>query len=226
MNALRHLYLTGEHSDMTIICCERKWRVHKCIMSASSGYFKRLCSSTHWKETKDGIITLEGVKDSDDQEDFTLDQPDMVEAMLQFIYTGSYRVKESAQGIQPKIGEAPMPTISHTRATEHDFSSHARLFSIACKYDIPCLRDQAVAAYNASIIFTKVVLDTDLAKAILIAFGTGSDAECQMRDCVFNTLVSRVRSAMKSNIVVAAIEKSDGVALRLVKALVDQMPGP
>jgi hypothetical protein len=43
---IHRLHSTGEHSDLTLVCGEKRWKVHKCIMSASSDYFHRVCGDT------------------------------------------------------------------------------------------------------------------------------------------------------------------------------------
>jgi hypothetical protein len=153
--------------------------------------------------------------------------------MLEFIYTGNYCVSK-AQITTPETREPweiekygslygyQLPEL-HGRSYEGPLSTHVRLFGIACKYDIPALRDQAIAAYKAFITL-KTIDGADLAKAVLIAFATGSDVECQMRDCVFNTLILHVKSQGYRHDLTAAIEKSDGLALRLIIALIDRLP--
>jgi hypothetical protein len=52
------LYLTGDHSDITIVCAAKQWRLHRCILSASSGYFKLLCGATCWRVSKEVPISM------------------------------------------------------------------------------------------------------------------------------------------------------------------------
>ncbi|KAF2737119.1 hypothetical protein EJ04DRAFT_129332 [Polyplosphaeria fusca] len=77
-NALKQLLFSGDYSDFTIVCGERTWKVHKAIICPRSDYFAR--AVTFGKEAEDKCI------------DLVEDDPEVVGLMLEYFYTGDYKV--------------------------------------------------------------------------------------------------------------------------------------
>ncbi|KAI6855623.1 hypothetical protein KC338_g8795 [Hortaea werneckii] len=58
VNGLKRAFDSSDHTDLTIICQGRQWKVHKVVLCAQSEWFKKSCGD-RWKEGKGGTITLE-----------------------------------------------------------------------------------------------------------------------------------------------------------------------
>lgn len=63
MSALATLLEAGKYSDLTIVCGERRWAVHRAVICSRSGFFDGACSN-RFREAETGIIDL-----SEDEED-------------------------------------------------------------------------------------------------------------------------------------------------------------
>ncbi|KAG8157769.1 hypothetical protein KVR01_012431 [Diaporthe batatas] len=68
---------SGELSDMKVTCGKREWSVHKAILCARSGWFKR------WT-TSDEVKAIKAAKFKEHE----------IDCLLQYIYTGSINVTE------------------------------------------------------------------------------------------------------------------------------------
>ena len=80
---LSRFYANKDYSDITVKFGERAVPCHKFILCERSEYFKTACGlDAKFKEGVNGVIELQD------------DDPDAVEAILRFIYTGGYRVAD------------------------------------------------------------------------------------------------------------------------------------
>jgi hypothetical protein len=57
MNALKTLLEIGKYSDLTIVCGEKKYAVHRAIICSRSGFFDGACSNP-FREAETGTIDL------------------------------------------------------------------------------------------------------------------------------------------------------------------------
>lgn len=79
----------NKNPDFIITSGERKWHVHRDIMSKKSSFFDAACNG-QFKESKEGIVPLDA------------DEPAVIEAMLKYIYMSKYS-DEGASNLQEAI---------------------------------------------------------------------------------------------------------------------------
>ncbi|PVH71125.1 hypothetical protein DL98DRAFT_471994 [Cadophora sp. DSE1049] len=65
------------YSDLTIVCGDRSWKVHRVVVCSQSRVLHAACM-TGFKEAQTGVVDLDD------------DDPAPVETMLKFFYTGNY----------------------------------------------------------------------------------------------------------------------------------------
>ncbi|KAF1821439.1 uncharacterized protein K489DRAFT_248080 [Dissoconium aciculare CBS 342.82] len=226
MEGLNYLWETSAFSDLVIICGDKQWKVHKSVIGASSGYFRTLCLSPDWKEAREGVIKLEHVEAPTDKdaggaranEDFSSDHPNMVGSMLAFIYTGKILSDEQFLALERNDKKELQRTFwTKQRPTELYLSRYARMYALACKYDVVTLRDKALAGFKHNM--SKDLSYQDLAAALRISFNTGSEKECQMRDCVFGLLLEHIRGLSEYRWARDAIEGVPGLSMRLITTM-------
>ncbi len=57
MSALATLLEAGKYSDLTIICGEKRYAVHRAVICSRSGFFDGACSN-RFREAETGVIDL------------------------------------------------------------------------------------------------------------------------------------------------------------------------
>jgi hypothetical protein len=84
---------TGGNSDVTLEGGKKKWKLHSLILGARSEYFGAAFSNKNFIEAREGRIKL------------CEDDPDAVDAMVFYIYSGEYEdmmhsrfIEENSQG--------------------------------------------------------------------------------------------------------------------------------
>ncbi|KAK5679749.1 hypothetical protein LTS10_007697 [Elasticomyces elasticus] len=117
-DAVKNLWAHKKHADLTVICAERSWRVHKIILCAQSPSSQkpvmatsRLVISTPSQEAQTGVITLKE------------DDPSAVAAMLDYVYNFDYPDDANHDNTEP---------IS-------PILFNLQVYVLADKYDIPYL---------------------------------------------------------------------------------------
>ncbi|KAK4542524.1 hypothetical protein LTR36_006777 [Oleoguttula mirabilis] len=76
------LFKDPKYSDLRIKCGDRGWKVHKAIICPQSDFFAKACEGG-FKEAQENLIALQD------------DDPDVVHAMLRFMYTGDFDNSEN-----------------------------------------------------------------------------------------------------------------------------------
>ncbi|KAF2431542.1 hypothetical protein EJ08DRAFT_669916 [Tothia fuscella] len=110
MTALRTLLEIGKYSDLTIVCGQKEYQVHRAIICSRSGFFDGACSNP-FREAETGII------------DLSEDDPEAVDLMINYFYHLDYlpaprtrsRVTSRASRISAPsspIRERPMSPLS------------------------------------------------------------------------------------------------------------------
>ncbi|KAJ5774850.1 hypothetical protein N7457_009746 [Penicillium paradoxum] len=101
LNALASLQLDPRYSDLTIVCGDIEYDVHKCIVCTRSEFFAKACSSEFQKSSMHRIILQE--------------HPALVKKMIEYFYTLDYKVEASypepayEPEIEPTAWPAPAP---------------------------------------------------------------------------------------------------------------------
>lgn len=132
--------------------------------------------------------------DAAPEEDFTLNHPDLIGAMLNFLYTSV--ILNDEQSVSLGVGDyqrRKRAFACEDRPGEMNLSLYARMFHLGCRFDIPLLRKKSIAWFKDDI-ESGAFHWPDLVRATHIAYHTGSDAECQMRDRAFEALLKNIRS--------------------------------
>ncbi|KAJ6256853.1 hypothetical protein Dda_8722 [Drechslerella dactyloides] len=77
MDKFSKLLESGKYSDFKIKCGSKEWLVHRAIICPQSEFFTRICDSNF----KEGVNS---------ELDLSADDPDHIEQMLHFLYSGQY----------------------------------------------------------------------------------------------------------------------------------------
>ncbi|KAK4900857.1 hypothetical protein LTR27_002040 [Elasticomyces elasticus] len=151
INALKNAFHDPKHSDLIIRCADNRWDVHKVIVCSQSPVLAKACEGA-FKEAEEGLITLQ-------EED-----PRVVEALLQFIYTLDF--DDSCHDVDE------MPAIVFT----------VDVHIAADKFDIPGLRKLTASKFRA---YALTKWDTaGFAEAAALVFNAGIAVEKSLRESV------------------------------------------
>ncbi|KAE9984456.1 hypothetical protein EG328_008755 [Venturia inaequalis] len=107
---------SGEYSDMSVTCRQKVFKVHKAVVCTRSNFFRNAMKNGTFKESETGNIDL-----SDDD-------PLAVEAVLRFVYQGSYS--------------------SLAKGNKDAMILHARVYNLAEMYAIKNLKTVAATEFE------------------------------------------------------------------------------
>ncbi|KAK5701415.1 hypothetical protein LTR17_022608 [Elasticomyces elasticus] len=166
INALKNAFHNPKHSDLIIRCVDNRWDVHKVIVCSQSPVLAKACEGA-FKEAEEGLITLQE------------DDPRVVEAMLQFIYTLDF--DDSCHDVDE------MPAIV--------FNVYVHI--AADKYDIPALRKLTASKFHACAL-TK--WDTaGFAEAAALVFNAGIAVEESLRETVVSVATKKAKQLLNQD---------------------------
>jgi hypothetical protein len=95
-------------------------------------------------------------------------------------------------------------------------ATHARVFTLACKYFVTPLKYEAILNFKARM-FRRGIQPENFAAAIRIAYGTTpGKRDRQMRDCIFGCIVSHLPEMVSEDVTRAAIDKVPGLSMQLL----------
>ncbi|KAJ5821251.1 uncharacterized protein N7525_010535 [Penicillium rubens] len=79
LRGLASIHLDPKYSDLTIVCGDKEYAVHKCIVCPRSKFFAKACDSG-FEESVTNRVVLE-------------EKPDLIERMIEYLYTLDYHLK-------------------------------------------------------------------------------------------------------------------------------------
>jgi hypothetical protein len=97
---------------------------------------------------------------------------------------------------------------------------HARMYSMASKYDLPKLKATAITKYY-QVAETNSFHSKDLATSITVAYNTGSEGEAEMRQAVLTTIIKNLKLATTEACIRDAITYEKDLAIDIMAALAD-----
>ncbi|KAK3636858.1 hypothetical protein LTR56_013969 [Elasticomyces elasticus] len=125
ISGLQDLYTTGAHSDLTLVCGGRSFKVHKAVLHAQSSVFRSMLTGG-FAEANLSTVSLPD------------DSPDSLEVLLYYMYHDKYLM---------------FNTNSHYHNLEANSSKAiVRVYGIADKYGVPGL--QLLATHHLAEIIT------------------------------------------------------------------------
>ncbi|CAG8175885.1 unnamed protein product [Penicillium salamii] len=79
IDALSRIYHDPKYKDLTILCSDQVFSVHKCIVCTQSAFFAMACDGEFQQEASTGQVVLH-------------EDPALVRGMIEYLYTSDYRM--------------------------------------------------------------------------------------------------------------------------------------
>ncbi|KAF4338400.1 kelch 21 [Fusarium beomiforme] len=155
----------GEFTDFTLACDGRNIQVHKIIICSQSPVFRAACAG-QFKEAFSGTY------------DLTSHQPDMIQLMVDYLYTGDYSVDTDAMD-------------DGNGTSDSVLSTHAIMYALGEEYDIKGLRDLSAQKYSWSL-DEKLKLD-DFVQSIPFVYTLTPENSRDLRDPALEFARNRLR---------------------------------
>ncbi|KAK4551649.1 hypothetical protein LTR86_011023 [Recurvomyces mirabilis] len=223
--ALRELFTSGKYSDLTIICAERRFAVHKSIVCTRSPFFAKACEEGRWKvELQSYLLMLivdhqqEGVQniinlEAEAGDDLMTgnDDPKAVHCMFEFLYCHTYATAADA-----------LPNDDFTKVD--DTCLHAKVYALGDKYGIPSLKEESLAKFRD--VSKHSWREEGFIEAVRICFATTGDGDKGLRNIVVRILNDHVEELADKPEVEDVIRSIDGLAYDLWKKSKNLTPGP
>ncbi|KAI7763415.1 hypothetical protein ACKAV7_015093 [Fusarium commune] len=159
---------SGEFTDFTLACDGRNIEVHKIIICSQSPVFRAACAG-QFKEAFSGTY------------DLTSHQPEMIQLMVDYLYTGDYSVDTN------EIDE------NNTSSNSGALSTHAIMYALGDEYDIKGLRDLSARKYSWSL-DESLELD-DFLNSIPFVYTLTPDSSRGLRDPALEFARNKLRDA-------------------------------
>ncbi|KAF5250089.1 hypothetical protein FANTH_4642 [Fusarium anthophilum] len=162
---------SGEFTDFTFACNGRNIEVHKIIICSQSPVFRAACAG-QFKEAFSGTY------------DLTSHQPDMVQLMVDYLYTGDYSID---------MNETNETNETNTTSNSGALSTHAIMYAFGEEYDIKGLRDLSAQKYSWSL-DERLELDEFL-NSIPFVYTLTADGSRGLRDPALEFARNKLRDA-------------------------------
>ncbi|KAG4261389.1 hypothetical protein FPRO04_10605 [Fusarium proliferatum] len=165
---------SGEFTDFTLTCDGRDIKVHKIIICSQSPVFRAACSG-QFKEAFSGTYDLKS------------HQPDMIQLMVDYLYTGDYSIHMNEPDNLDETKE------SNTSSNSGALSTHAIMYALGDEYDIKGLRDLSARKYSWSL-DENLELDEFL-NSIPLVYTMTPDSSRGLRDPALEFARNKLRGA-------------------------------
>ncbi|KAK4895132.1 hypothetical protein LTR27_006738 [Elasticomyces elasticus] len=135
--------------DLTIVCGDQTFRVHKDLISERSEFFKRACQEGKFKAGLEGVITLAAASHTPGDSDFGTDEPEAVRLMIDYVYNNDYTVEP--------IYASKIYQCGHDAKYDDEdrtLSTHVNVFAVAVKYGMTNLQRLARRYFLDAIVET------------------------------------------------------------------------
>ncbi|KAK5740480.1 hypothetical protein LTR17_004517 [Elasticomyces elasticus] len=185
-DAVKNLWAHKKHADLTVICAERSWRVHKIILCAQFAFFAKACDGDFQasdldgpivdSEAETGVITLKE------------DDPSAVAATLDYMYNFDYPDDANVENTEP---------IS-------PILFNLQVYVLADKYDIPYLGQIARAEFCQRV--NEGWKDAAFAEVAALVFGDDAGAASQFRDVVVGVATEHCSELSQDDVVGARFQ--------------------
>ncbi|KAI6822825.1 hypothetical protein KC340_g12002 [Hortaea werneckii] len=175
--ALQKLLDTGEYSDLTIECGDRTFQVHKNIICTRSEYFAAACAT--------GTIELQSSADPNAaKDDPSLDDPDAVKLMIDFLYLHDYVAIETC--FSETLNASNKRPFG---ATNGDAGAimHAKVYALGCKYQIPSLQKTSLGKFEAAAVLAWG--SEEFVHAVHLVCSTTPDSDKGLRDAAARVIL-------------------------------------
>ncbi|CAH0019873.1 unnamed protein product [Clonostachys rhizophaga] len=170
-SSLQRLFSSGSYSDLTILCGESQYKVHRALVCSRSSFFEAACRNS-FKEAETGEISLPD------------DDPVAVKMMIRYFYFLDYSPPETkpsshqtptyfnleghgqgaifGEAIYPSTAQGTKkfnnknkpkaePTFFTTATTSSHLVLHAQVYALAEKYDISGLKALAATKFKSEV---------------------------------------------------------------------------
>ncbi|OOF92886.1 hypothetical protein ASPCADRAFT_399142 [Aspergillus carbonarius ITEM 5010] len=133
--AISSLFLNAKWSDITIVCGDKKFSAHRCVVCRQSTYFSLACDG-NFKESS-GKIEMNDA------------EPILVEKTLQFLYTGDYTIKRDMLNSMEMFGQPSTPGSPASQSVCPNLGEqtatrfHVRMYAQGTYFQIDALKAKA-----------------------------------------------------------------------------------
>ncbi|KAK3112447.1 hypothetical protein LTR53_011284 [Teratosphaeriaceae sp. CCFEE 6253] len=203
---VQSLHESDEYSDLTIVCGDDTYKVHKAIVCTQSPVLRAACKAGTLKEGAENTIALFPLSTLVSDDDLDRDDPAAVRRMIHFLSHGDYDVA---------------PWREYTCGDDN--AGHARVFAVAVKYGLEGLRALAAAHY-ADVIrgYPGDCSHQDVAAAVRIVHATTPPEVEELRTATCSLLLRDSAELLWWGCVRAAINSVDGLGFELMLLAVEQ----
>ncbi|CAH0056208.1 unnamed protein product [Clonostachys solani] len=160
------LFNSGLYSDLTVICGDDKYLVHKAVICPRSTFFEGACRH-NFKEAITGEINLPA------------DDPTAVKIMMNHFYNLNYSDGSATTSETD-------PALPGDKTSKFSLLVHAKVYSLAEKYGIASLKKLAVDKFERQA--RKELDGEDFLEAAVEAYTGTVQADRELRDEVVRTI--------------------------------------
>lgn len=199
---------------------------------------------TAGQEGRDGVIHLQAIDKTQEEQDHSCDDPEAVRLMVDYIYLNDYTFGATAptSDASKRTLNTFTPSVQYTHSPSfgdwphsNGFTSgresektpintfdgalvtHSRLYGMASKYGLDALRPVAIKKFQD--VFVGTWNREDLAAAISIAFNTTESTDLGLRNVIINVLVNSSTALATDPLIETAVNAIEGLPFQLFKQL-------